>query len=335
MKVIQMGMGGMGDAWIKQLSALDFVEYVGFVEVNDQIAHDQAELYELNPSIIFRNLPDALEQVQADLVISIIPPEFRIETLQTCIDAKVPLMAEKPLADSLESAYTQLRMAQESGLVYVIAQNYRYKPGPYTVKSILDSGKLGAIDSVTVSHYWGFEFTGFRAEMPYPLLTDMAVHHFDLMRYFLGTEATRLYGITWSPPWNRNSGKMAAHALLTFEKDVHVAYTTSWASNGLPSTFEGDWRFECEKGELTYINDVISIQFRDGLEGKNFTYHPAEKRDFIPMPYAHQAYLMNEFNEYILTGKLPATIVQDNIKTFEMSFDVIKSSETGETIHKA
>ena len=334
MRVVQMGMGGMGNAWLERLTPLPFIEFVGFVEVNDEIAKSQAEVYGFDEAIIFRNLKDALANVDADAVISVIPPEFRIETLQTCIDANIPLMAEKPLAETLEDAYTQCRMAEDSGLVYVITQDYRYKPALYTIKQILDSGELGAIDSVTVSHYWGFEFVGFRADMPYPLMNDMAVHHFDLLRYFLGTEPVSLYGKTWSPSWNKIKGKMAAHALLTFPNHVHVAYNTSWVSNGLTTTFDGEWRFECEKGVLTLINDIITVQKRLDLHGVNYTYEASDHRDPINMPYDRQPYLAHELNEYVVNGTMPATTVQDNVKTLQMVFDVIKSSETGQIIHK-
>lgn len=334
MRIIQMGMGGMGNAWLERLSPLPFIEYVGFVEVNDEIAQSQAEIYGIDATIIFKTLQEALANTEADAVISIIPPEYRIETLQTCINANIPLMAEKPLSETLEDAYTQAQMAEDAGLVYVITQDYRYKPVLYTMKQILDSGELGAIDSVTLSHYWGFEFVGFRADMPYPLMNDMAVHHFDLLRYFLGTEPVSVFGKTWSPSWNKLDGKMSAHALMTFPNEVQVAYTSSWVSNGLTTTFDGEWRFECEKGVLTLVNDIITVQKRLDLHGVNFTYHPSEHRDPIEMPYDRQPYLANELNDYIVNGKIPTTIVQDNVKTLQMVFDVIKSSETGQIINK-
>lgn len=334
MRIIQMGMGGMGNAWLERLMPLPFVDYVGFVEVNDEIASAQADVYDIDSTLIFKTLPDAIAAVEADAVISIIPPQYRTETLQTCIDANLPLMAEKPLAETLEDAYLQAKMADESGLMYVITQDYRYKPGLYTIKQILESGEPGAIGSVTVAHYWGFKFDGFRAEMPHPLMNDMAVHHFDLMRYFLGTEPVSIFGKSWKPGWSENSGKMAAHALMTFPDDVHVAYTASWVTQGVPTSFDGEWRFECEKAVLSYVNDIITVQFRDGLYGKNFTYLPAEERQPVEMDHFRQPYLAQELNNYIVSGKKPVTTVQDNIKTLQMVFDVIESGETGQIIHR-
>ena len=334
MRIVQMGMGGMGNAWLERLTPLPFVEYTGFVEVNDAIANAQATAYQLDESLIFKNLSDALATVEADAVISIIPPEYRTETLQTCIDANRPLMAEKPLAESLEDAYIQAKMADDSGLMYVITQDYRYKPSIYTIKQILDSGELGTIDSIVTQHYRGLEFVGFRSQMPHPLMNDMAVHHFDLMRYFLGAEPVSLFAKAWSPSWNKLSGKMSAHALMTFPGDVHVAYSASWVTQGGVSSYDGDWRFECSKGVLTYIDERITIQMRDSLDGIQYTYAESEIREPLEMPFSRQPYLAHELNEYILTGKKPVTTVQDNVKTLQMVFDAIESAETGQMIER-
>ncbi|MGJ3241312.1 MAG: Gfo/Idh/MocA family protein [Anaerolineae bacterium] len=334
MRIIQMGIGGMGNAWLERLSPLPFVDYVGFVEIDDTTAHQQAVAHDLNPALIFKTLPEALANVEADAVIAVIPPEYRIETLQTCIDANLPLMAEKPLAETLEDAYIQLKMADESGLLYVITQDYRYKEGLYTIKQILDSGELGKIDAVTVAHYWGFEFNGFRAEMPNPLMNDMAVHHFDLLRYFIGSEPHTLYGQSWSPGWNKLDGKMSAHVLMTFPDDVRVAYTASWVSNGLNTSFDGEWRFDCELGTLTYVNDMITIQKRDSMNGVNYTYQLSEHRDPLELTYTRQSYLAYQLNAYITQDIIPPTTVQDNIHTLQMVFDVMESSETNQIIRR-
>lgn len=43
MKVIQVGIGGMGNAWLRAVLDSPVVEYAGFVEVSDKIAAEQVE----------------------------------------------------------------------------------------------------------------------------------------------------------------------------------------------------------------------------------------------------------------------------------------------------
>src|SRR5688500_17840487 len=114
-------------------------------------------------SCIYPSLEEALKNVKADVVLSILPPQFRIETLASCIEHKIPLIAEKPLAETMADARKQLEMATANGHYYVITQNYRYEPLFQTLKQVLESGELGNIDSISISHYRTMKLTGFRA----------------------------------------------------------------------------------------------------------------------------------------------------------------------------
>ena len=49
--------------------------------------------------------------------------------------------------------------------------------------------------------------------------------------------------------------------------------------------------------------------------------------------FAAQARLLHEFYEAVIQGKPVATTCQDNIKSLDIVFDVIKSCETGLPVH--
>jgi predicted dehydrogenase len=331
MRVIQLGIGGMGNHWLDCLKPLDFVDYVAFVEINETIAKAQAAKHGLDTSRIYPSLEAALQAQEADVVISILPPQFRIETLATCIQANIPLLAEKPLAENMADAYKQLEMANESGLYYTITQNYRYEPLFQTLKQILASGELGKIDAISVSHYRAMKLSGFRAEMPYPLLNDMAIHHFDLLRFLLGTEPDSIFGQSWPSSYKGIKGRMAASAILNFPDDIHVAYNAAWGTSGISSSFNGDWRIDGEQGSLTAIDDVIRIQkLIKTKDGESLT--ELQEVPLLKLPYRSQAYFLHELREAQKHSGHAATSIQDNIKSLQMVFDLIESSETGQTI---
>ncbi|MEZ4676368.1 MAG: hypothetical protein R2932_19260 [Caldilineaceae bacterium] len=56
MKVVQVGIGGMGNAWLRAVQASSEVEYAGFVEVNDQIAAEQVAKYSLDGTHVYKSL---------------------------------------------------------------------------------------------------------------------------------------------------------------------------------------------------------------------------------------------------------------------------------------
>ena len=123
MKVIQVGIGGMGNAWLQAVGKSDVVDFAGFVEINDAIARAQAEAYGLDGTLIFRSLPEALEAVDADAVINVTPPQFHREVTVGALEAGLPVLQEKPLAGNLEDARAIAAAAEDRGLLCSIAQN--------------------------------------------------------------------------------------------------------------------------------------------------------------------------------------------------------------------
>src|SRR5690606_36932089 len=112
-----------------------------------------------------------------------------------------------------------------------------------TLKHVLESGKMGRITALNVDFYKGPHFGGFREEMPYPLIIDMAIHHFDMMRHFLNSAPLTVYGQSWNPPWSWFRGDASASLLLKFANDVVVSYNGSWCSVGTEPSWNAHWRF--------------------------------------------------------------------------------------------
>ena len=78
------------------------------------------------------------------------------------------------------------------------------------LKGVLDSGRLGAVGAVSIRFHRGPHFGGFRDEMPFPLIIDMSIHHFDMMRYLLGREVTDIRGYSFNPAWSWFRGDATA-----------------------------------------------------------------------------------------------------------------------------
>jgi predicted dehydrogenase len=323
MKVIQVGLGGMGNAWLRTVLASPTVEYAGFVEINEAIAREQAERYNLDPALIFPSLAAALKAVSAAGVIDITPPQFHQAIATTALDAGLPVLSEKPLAHSRAAAQAIVAKANQSGVLHMVSQNYRYRRIIQTVKRLIDSGELGTVGSVKVDFFKGSHFGGFREEMAYPLIIDMAIHHFDLMRFFLASEPQAIFGRSWNPAWSWFKGDASASVLLTFANQVPVTYTGSWVSQGRETTWNAEWRFECSQGIIGLADDQVYSQ-RPG--------EAAQPIEPVAMAYQDQAYTLNEFYEAVTQGKPPATTCQDNLKSLSIVFDTVQSFETGQTV---
>ncbi|MBA3872468.1 MAG: Gfo/Idh/MocA family oxidoreductase [Anaerolineae bacterium] len=336
MKVIQVGIGGMGNAWINAVLKSSEVEFAGFVEVSEAIIEEQAGRYNIDRSRIFKSLGDAVKKIHADAVINVTPPQFHKDVSCLAMDAGLPVLSEKPLAGTLSDALAIVHKSDETGVLHMVTQNYRYHVPIQTVKQVLDSGELGKIGAVTVEFFKGPHFGGFREEMPYPLIIDMSIHHFDLMRFFLDSNPVSVYGRSWNPPWSWYKGDASASVSLKFANGAVVAYNGSWCSNGQETPWNANWRFECEKGVVTLKDDQVYVEHLMGVEGSEGFRNSLHDEVALVPPFAMereaQAYLLHEFYEAVTSGKAPATTCQDNIKSLGIVFDVVQSFATGEVV---
>jgi len=336
MKVIQVGIGGMGETWLRAVQRSAEVDYAGFVEINDAIARQQAAAYNLDPATIFTSLPAALEKLDADAIIDVTPPQFHKANSILALEAGLPVLSEKPLAGTLEDAQAIVDKARETGLSHMVAQNYRYRPVTQTIKSLLETGELGAVGAVHAEFFKGPHFGGFREEMPHPLIIDMAIHHFDMMRYFLSSDVQEISARSWNPPWSWYKGDASAAASMRFENGVFASYSASWCSQALPTSWNADWRFDCEKGVMLVKDDVVTVQeLLRVTDNRGALANAHGERRVIPlleMEREGQDYLLREFFAAVTKGKPVATSAQDNIRTIEFVFGVVQACDRSETV---
>ena len=77
--------------------------------------------------------------------------------------------------------------------------------------------------------------------MPYLLIIDMAIHHFDMIRYFLGLNPLSVFGRSWNPSWSWYKGDAACSLITEIEKGVVASYCASFASKRQETSWNADW----------------------------------------------------------------------------------------------
>lgn len=319
-RLIQAGMGGMGNTWLKAVLASEEAEYAAFVEVNEDTARKQCDAYGLDPALVHPTLSEAMRSTAADGVLIITPPQFHREQSVLALRAGLPVLSEKPLADTMEAAQEIVAVANETGVLHMVAQNYRYSAPVQTLKAVLDSGRLGEVGAAAVRFFRGPHFGGFREEMAHPLIVDMSIHHFDMMRYLLGREMEEVRGFAFNPSWSWFRGQASALLSLRFDGSVHVGYHASWCSQGAETPWNGEWRFECERGVVVLEGDKVRLQ----ETGSAWEDVPDSQPGRVG-----QSYLLHEFVSALQGGPLPATTCQDNIRSLSIVFDALEAVASG------
>ena len=211
-----------------------------------------------------------------------------------------------------------------------------YRPLTQTIKAILAGGELGVAAALRTEFFRGPHFGGFREEMRHPLIVDMSIHHFDLMRLFLDSDAVAISARSWNPPWSWFNGDASAAAQIEFANGVQATYVGSWCSQAVETSWNADWRFECERGVLLVEDDRIYIQqllsVNEGARGRSSVHDEVREAPLIGMEHESQDYLLQEFYEAVIGGRSVSTTAQDNIHTMEFVFGVVEACDSGKTV---
>ena len=164
----------------------------------------------------------------------------------------------------------------------------------------------------------------------------MAIHHFDMMRFFLGSDAIEISARSWNPPWSWFDGDASAAAQVVFASGAHASYAGSWCSQALETSWNANWRFECEKGVLLAEDDRVYIQrllsVNDGARGLANVHDEKRSVPLVGMEREGQDYLLHEFYQAVTQGKAVGTPAQDNIHTTELVFGVVRACDSGGTV---
>jgi predicted dehydrogenase len=114
-----------------------------------------------------------LSDTTPDIFCFCTPPAIRKSLFELGIKHGVKLIAyEKPMATNFNEALEMTEMARAAGIKTVVSHQQKYGSHYQTVKKIVDSGKLGRIQSI-YGHAWGWYL-------------HMVTHVMDYLRFYNG-----------------------------------------------------------------------------------------------------------------------------------------------------
>ncbi len=330
MRIIQLGVGGFGYHWSKILQETPGVEVVGLVDVSQEAFETVCVEFDYDKTICYTSLEAALSAVEADFLLCISPPRFHLEHIRTATAAGLHVLCEKPMATTLEDCAQIMRVAQATDRLVAISQQYRYRSTMRAIGELIKEGAIGRIGQIRLDFYKGIYFglSNFRRTMPYPILVDMSIHHFDLLRSITGLEAETIVGEAWNPPWSTNEGDTSVALTMTMNNGARFAYNASWAAQGDFSDWNGNWLIEGDKGSIYYSQGVITLR----TMGKEYEVLAEKEIVLQPLGMAEQSRLLLDFFACIENGRRPETSIADNLRSISMVFSAVRAIESGETV---
>ncbi len=325
MKAIIVGLGGRGQGWLRDCRQHPEVEVAACVEPNPDNKKRAVEQLEVPPEQLYASLEAAIDAVDADFVVDITPPAAHVPIALTAFAAGLHVIGEKPMSDDYQEAKKVVATGTKHGLKHMITQNYRFNGLPRTTRRLLQEELIGPVGQLDVSLYvnWADNPGSHYVTEPYMFLTDMGIHHFDMMRYTLDVDPLSVHAVTWNLPWGWHQGDACQHILFRFANGVMATHHGVGCTVGhVPAGHNGEWRYEGPKGTLTW-------------EGFSLFHTHAHKAD---PPVRAELDLdgddsgelnpvLVEFVDALKEDRAPECNAEDNLKSMAMVFAALKSIE--------
>ncbi len=271
------------------------------------------------------------------------------------------VLLEKPMAISLDECRAILEATEQAGVTFMVAQQLRHVPSYVGLRRRIQAGELGRIWSARCDTFltaaledgrqpiapgagwWGFD--GKRGGGG--VVTMLAVHHLDLLRYLVG-EVARVDARSWTGhPSFSNGAEDRAAATLEFANGAVGQLTASFSSRA-PWAFQlmllgehgSAWTPPPEDGSPLAAHRapaVIASAAQDGERGFRGaqSFEPIETDDLgLPTddPYINE---IQHFARCCLDGGEPISSGRDNIETMKIVFGIYESARSGAPVELA
>ncbi len=333
-KAVLVGAGSISVCWFDPL-VKEKIDIVGVVDLDLDRAKGRIQQYELDGEAS-DNLKATLKKTRPDFGVDCTVPEAHCAVTCTALRAGCHVVGEKPMAAGMAEARRMVKTARQTRKMYMVSQSRRWQANEATVATLV-AGKqvLGALNTVNCDFFLPRHDKGFRARMPSPLIVDMSIHHFDLIRFMTGLDPVAVYAKEYSPKGSWYKGDVAAVAVFEMTRGVVFTYRGSWCSEGFATSWNGNWRIIGDKGTLLYEYDQIPCgHVAVGKPSKDVWYNTFKdlKVSASKMPYGGMHGALRELLAYIRTGKRPQTHCADNIKSLAMVHAVVESARKGRRV---
>jgi len=327
LRLLMVGLGARSRVWRQVIAADPRAELVGVADADPARAAAVGAETGLPYATDLATLAD---RVEADAVILVTPPFGRAPQIAAACAARLAILAEKPLADSLAEAETFVAEADAAGVPLMVGLNFRYLAVTQALKGLFSPDKLGppAFGRFLYERWRdGHQphINRYPLTMRHPMLWEQSIHHFDLMRHVYASEPVAISARTWNPPWSMYAHDANVSALITFANGIEVTYQGTWAANR--NRLDFNWRTDCARGIATQADmfGALSYALRDD---------PADTPVDLPphTPWISDATaLFARFLDHTIDGAPLECSGADHLQSLRMVEAVSRAAATGQT----
>lgn len=323
-----IGTGYMGVNHARAYMQLDEVRIAAVADVDRTRGKKIARRYGAR---YYESYVEMLEKERLDAVSVCTPTSLHAEVGRAVIDREIPCLIEKPIASTLANAHAVARAADRSGSLVLVGHIERFNPVVRKAKELIKSDWLKDIFLINTERVSPMS----TRIADVGVITDLAVHDIDVMRFVLGQEAKKVLTIA-GRVYTKNVEDFAETVLL-FEKGVVAHLRVNWLTPTKIRKFRVQGKFGMLDGD--YINQELFYYENRSTESELIEFQTAllgiaecEMRRILVKKEEPLLAELRHFIRCVAGKEKPQVTIQDGIRALEVVNAMLRSAASGKVV---
>ena len=256
-----------------------------------------------------------------------------------CIDARVNVIIEKPMAMSMVDADEIIRRSEAAGVKVCACHQNRFNVAVQETRKALESGRFGKLSHGSIHVRWNrnkayYEQAPWRGTWAQDggCLMNQCIHGIDLLRWMMGDEVEEVYGVTRQQFHHYLEAEDIGMAVVKFKNGA--VGTIEGTTNVYPKNLEETLYLFGETGTVkiggTSTNNIDVWQFADEQETDHGKQGLQEATSNV-YGNGHTS-LFADMMEAIEKNRKPYVDAVAGRNALEMILAIYKSQKTGQPV---
>jgi predicted dehydrogenase len=246
MKIVQVGVGGMGSVHFNIYKNLEGIEYAAVCDIRTDMLKKKVGDF---PVRMYADYDEMLAAEKPDMVDICTPTYLHVEMAIKAMEAGAHVLSEKPMSLTGADADKLLEVQKKTGKRYMTAQVVRFMNAYAYLRGLIENKKYGKLESLSMHRVsqtprWSWDNWFLDEKRSGHVIMDLMIHDIDFMQSVLG-EPKDIVGI-YHPMTDNYSNYAIANYIFD---GCSATIETGWY-NYQGMTFEVGFRALFENGSL-------------------------------------------------------------------------------------
>ncbi len=316
MNVGVIGVGNMGKHHARVYSEIEGVDLVAVADLDKNNGRRIARKFNCR---YYDNVSRLLDTENLDAATIAVPTSMHRDVALECIGHGVPVLIEKPIAESVASAQKIIKQSEKSNVVVCVGHIERFNPVVGMLKTLVRQGKFGKIIAINTKRVGLYPSQISDTDV----IVDLAVHDIDVCSFILEKGPESVYARAGKA---LNSKRFDYADIFLSYDGVDVIVQVNWITpvKVRELTLTGIKSY----AELSYINQTLRIYKKGHGEDVDIVnIEEISLRKEEPLKKE-----LKNFIEYIKKGKGDVVLGGDGLSALHVALTAIRSHEKRQSV---